>query len=763
LIQSRLGLGGDTTVWLAWDVRLSQKVAIKEINSAYLDKPSLLNRLKAEVDAGRKITSPHVVKIFDLLLTSDAGWLVMEYVEGLSFAELFGEQPAAASALENLAIQLASGLAAIHASGFCHADLKPANVLLDTQGRVVIVDLGLATEDFLGPEATCRFVAPEVERPRYQRADVYALGGMLRFLLGIPIESGSCEMDERSRWLAPVIQKCREHDAGRRYANGEELLSEMLRLAPSRRGRSSGLLRKWLSLLVINSRTARILLPLFPFAALLALHFSFRFGDSKPPERLPLVLVAQPGNDAATLFRDIVSSYLDVARVRSVKINEGQNAKYEGMDTLTIAVLPGQYSTNLSLRLTSGTGTTTASRVTLSRSRPVMDGLRHVAALLRLTAPSRAFDVPVALGEDLDRFSSRWARKASATDDPLPESWTTTPNIPALLLRAHIAVARYSRTHNPSARTAALVDLDLLQDLRFSTTETTLLRSELAVLDGDTARSVQILRSGTKVLFNASPLHARLCEQALKAGFADEALTECLVATSSDPVSASNYVSLARVYSALWRDESAVTALLTAIQHGQQDPNIYTSLGTLYLRLGQTDKARQAVARALEAREDPAVASLLGLCNMVDGRTKEGILLLRGAAANRPSLSTLATLGAALRWTGQYDEARVYLARAAKYYSKDTQDPAELGRLAIVEAQLLHGARADQLMSQALSRHNLNTELLYDSLIVDAFAARTESCRAKIQELRHRRFSMVFIEHDPKLNVLIRGFKGKVE
>jgi tRNA A-37 threonylcarbamoyl transferase component Bud32 len=192
-LRSLLGVGGMARVYLATDRVLQRQVAVKVLSPPDAQDPAVVERFRREARAAARLSHPNVVAVFDS--GSDAGqhYLVMEYVAGESLAELLARQGSLAPqrAVE-LAIQVCAALAAAHAKGLVHRDVKPANVLLDGDGRVKVTDFGIAkataADTLTGSGVvlgTAAYLAPEQAQggPVDARSDLYALGCVLYELL----------------------------------------------------------------------------------------------------------------------------------------------------------------------------------------------------------------------------------------------------------------------------------------------------------------------------------------------------------------------------------------------------------------------------------------------------------------------------------------------------------------------------------------------------------------------------------------------------
>jgi eukaryotic-like serine/threonine-protein kinase len=188
-IQRLLGQGGMGSVYRARDIDLDEVVALKVVRPE-LVQPDMIEHFRREVKLGRRVTHRNVARVFDLGDHEGRSFLTMELVDGESLAKVLQDRGRlSASAALHLARELAAGLEAAHTAGVVHRDLKPDNVIVARDGRVVITDFGIASPpETRAPQAGARFfgtpayMAPEqVDRraPVAERADLYALGVLL--------------------------------------------------------------------------------------------------------------------------------------------------------------------------------------------------------------------------------------------------------------------------------------------------------------------------------------------------------------------------------------------------------------------------------------------------------------------------------------------------------------------------------------------------------------------------------------------------------
>ena len=188
-----VGRGGMGAVWLAHDEALGRDVALKRIGMVPGADTTDLARAEREARLAARLSHPHVVAVFNLVVDDDAQWLVMEYVEGATMSQLVREEgPLTPDQAAPLLWQAADGLVAAHQAGIVHRDVKPSNILVDRHRRVKITDFGIAhvTAD---PSLTQTglvtgspaYLAPEVAAGQRGDAssDVWSLGATVFHML----------------------------------------------------------------------------------------------------------------------------------------------------------------------------------------------------------------------------------------------------------------------------------------------------------------------------------------------------------------------------------------------------------------------------------------------------------------------------------------------------------------------------------------------------------------------------------------------------
>jgi eukaryotic-like serine/threonine-protein kinase len=188
-----LGHGAMATVDLARDVELDRPVALKRLAENLARDEDLQRRFLREARLAARLAHPNVVRVFDVGEDDGRPFIAMEYVEGETLAELVAQRaPLPAAEAARLGTQMCAGLAAAHAAGLVHRDVKPQNLLLSTDGVLKLGDFGIAAGHdgtrltLVGTVlGTAGYLAPEQARGEEvtAAADIYAVGAVLYELL----------------------------------------------------------------------------------------------------------------------------------------------------------------------------------------------------------------------------------------------------------------------------------------------------------------------------------------------------------------------------------------------------------------------------------------------------------------------------------------------------------------------------------------------------------------------------------------------------
>jgi serine/threonine protein kinase/predicted negative regulator of RcsB-dependent stress response len=265
-IISMLGQGGMGAVYKATDREVERAVALKVIRPELAVRPEILQRFKQELILARQVTHRNVIRIFDLGDADGIKFITMEYIEGQDLRSLVTEK-GKLTPEETVRIfeQVCLALEAAHAEGVVHRDLKPQNIMIDKQGKVAVMDFGIARSVDVGGMTqtgmlvgTPEYMSPEQVMGEHVdvRSDLFTLGVILFELLtsSMPYKADTIQaaMFKRTRerpkpaidvdptvppFLSAVAAKCLEMDPTVRYQTARQIITD---LESWRRGATQG-------------------------------------------------------------------------------------------------------------------------------------------------------------------------------------------------------------------------------------------------------------------------------------------------------------------------------------------------------------------------------------------------------------------------------------------------------------------------------------------------------------------------------------------
>ncbi|HET8682817.1 MAG TPA: protein kinase [Micromonosporaceae bacterium] len=246
-IEELLGSGGMATVWRGRDLRLARPVAIKELPGPWLADRAVMERFDREARTAARLAHPNIVAVHDVGVDGSSRYLVMELIEGPTVAAMLADGPLPVAQVVAIAAQACDGLAAAHAAGIIHRDVKPANLMLTPTGVVKICDFGIAralqgaADTSLTGTAfamgSSRYMAPEQAYGDHvdARADLYALGcTMYAMLTGDTPFSGENAIAVLHQHLTQPPAPLHEHRADVPRAL-EQLVAQLLEKDPAAR------------------------------------------------------------------------------------------------------------------------------------------------------------------------------------------------------------------------------------------------------------------------------------------------------------------------------------------------------------------------------------------------------------------------------------------------------------------------------------------------------------------------------------------------
>ncbi|HWM11328.1 MAG TPA: PASTA domain-containing protein [Solirubrobacteraceae bacterium] len=289
-IVRKLGSGGMADVYCAEDQQLGRRVALKVLHQRFAEDAQFVERFRREASSAAGLQHPNIVGIFDRGEWDGTYYIAMEFVEGRTLKDIVLEKgPAPPDAAVDITLQILRAARFAHKRGVVHRDIKPHNVLIDTDGRVRVADFGIAragTSDMTETGSimgTAQYLSPEQAqgRPVDARSDLYSIGvvlyelitGRVPFDADSPVTVALMQVNEPPpppRSIVPeipasleaIVLRALEKDPARRFADADEFIAALEggRMAPvevvppieeileedDRRGR-----RWWLWLLIL--------------------------------------------------------------------------------------------------------------------------------------------------------------------------------------------------------------------------------------------------------------------------------------------------------------------------------------------------------------------------------------------------------------------------------------------------------------------------------------------------------------------------------
>ena len=253
-ILGRIGSGGMSMVYKGRDQKLNRNVAVKVLKSEYREDKNFVRKFREEAQAAACLAHPNIVNVYDVGEEQGVHYIVMELVEGITLKNYI-ERKGKLTIKEatSIAIQVSMGLEVAHNNEIVHRDIKPQNIMISKDGKVKVMDFGIAkaaTSETIASNAmgSVHYTSPEQARGGYSdaKSDIYSLGivmyemvtGRVPFdgetTVAVAVKHLQEEMTSPKVYcpelpisLEKIIYKCTEKIATRRYANMAELIADL--------------------------------------------------------------------------------------------------------------------------------------------------------------------------------------------------------------------------------------------------------------------------------------------------------------------------------------------------------------------------------------------------------------------------------------------------------------------------------------------------------------------------------------------------------
>jgi len=363
-IEREIGRGGAGVVYLAHDTKLGRRVAIKSLPLELMRDAHMRSRLKREAKLLASLDHPNIATIHDIMEQAESGgYLILEYIEGDTLAERIAHRPLDLREILSIAQQIAEAVAAAHEHGVTHRDLKPGNIKITAEGKVKVLDFGLAKAvagEAADQESTITepgrvmgtpaYMSPEQARgkPTDKRCDIWSFGCVLYEMLTgkVPFQGETvsdtlaCILEREPNWLAlpqavpmniqVLLHRCLQKDPHRRLQDMGDVAIEisetvsLARVPPTVSGPAAGKPRSALWRLGVACSLTGLIVGLIAASVFLR-----RSAAPSPSEQAPVraqrFIIRLPESQVLALAR---SSPLGLARPALALSPDGSSLVY---------------------------------------------------------------------------------------------------------------------------------------------------------------------------------------------------------------------------------------------------------------------------------------------------------------------------------------------------------------------------------------------------------------------------------------------------
>ncbi|PWB70112.1 MAG: hypothetical protein C3F15_14235 [Holophagae bacterium] len=682
-IEGRLGVGGMGAVYKARDLELDRDVALKVIRPELEADPEVLARFKQEIILAREITHRNVVRIFDLGQADGIKFISMEFIAGQDLTGIIRERgPLPVDEATDIVEQVCLALDAAHQQGVVHRDLKPQNVMIDSDGRVVVMDFGIArslqsssmtqTGALLG---TPDYMSPEQVKgePVDARTDIFALGliyyEMLTGRLPYTGDTPMATMFKRTQvkatpvrdfkpdlppFVSDVIHRCLELQVHKRYQSAREILQDLtawrggtaLTIGPTVRA-----LRPTTTAGSKRLRRGVVVAAAVAVLALIAAAVAFWPRGEEVRAGQSGAGVPAPAADAASLailpFRnatgDPALDWLGDGLAEMLRSDVGQSASLRTVSSdrvhqilRDLRLVPGAQLEEVTLRRIAEFG---------NAETLVWGQFARLGEQIRIDATVR----------DFERHSTVSLKAEAASESELLAAIGSL----AAEVRDSLAVSRAGRRE--LEQQAFLPSSESIAALRQYNEGLALLRA------GNNLEAVTRFEASTQEDPTFALAHSRLAQTYDRLGRSEKAseASRRAVELAEGLPDAERYLILAQNASLAGDDEAGIDAYSNLLRMHPNDPDLHYELGVLYEGQGDFDQAREQLGVALQADPRNVTAQLaLGRVLIKSGSAQDALAPLNQALSlaiqadnAEAKANTLQALGVAYKFLGRPDDA----------------------------------------------------------------------------------------------------------
>ncbi len=753
-ILSVLGQGGMGAVYQARDRELDRLIALKVIRPELATDPAILQRFKQELILARNITHKNVVRIYDLGEADGIRFITMEYVDGEDMRTLLRKHGkfSAQDAIPMIE-QVCRALDAAHSEGVIHRDLKPQNVMRDKQGRIVVMDFGLARS--LGDSGmtqtgaivgTMEYMSPEqaLGSQLDQRSDIFSVGLIFYELLTgkspYHADTAIASLMRRTREVAKpasdventvprslsaIVSRCLEREPANRYHSVVELLQQ-LNAWEANPNISADALSKMIPHPIIHPSRFNIDLPgkrwMWIAAAVLVIVMAGVVGRTllnKPTQGqyaakgipplnqgkyvaiMPLKLVGD--EKALGYVADGIEEALTAKlfQVKEVRLSSSSSVDAVAKKDLPLPKLANELGANLIVQgMVQGSG----------------DKLRVTLRLDDATAGKTVWSEEFAgvPGDLLALEDQIYGRMVGALAlKPSNEELARTGAHPTENLKAYDLylqgrnVLRNSHDAAGISQAISLFEQAIDKDPNFALAYAGLADANLhnygESKDSIWAQKAVLAAQQAERLSNTAPeVFLSLGAVYTTTGRNAQAVVELKRALALAPNSDEAYRRLGDAYSAAGQTKEAVAAYQSAVAANPYFWMNHNALGAAYLKDGDSAKALPAFQKVTElASDNPMGYENIGDTYIRNGQWSEAIPYFQKAMSLAPSAFTYSNLGTAYFFLKRYDESTAMFEKAVEMSPNDEQ---LLGNLGDAYRWSGHSDKAVVAYDKAISR-----------------------------------------------------------